>query len=293
MAQWNQLVVYLGSDAVAAEEGVYLECKIECGTVGRHGLDFAFGCKDEYLRGKKVELDGIEKVHGIWLRVIKNLFDGTEPVVQFVLVFRVLDVPFLVFPVGGKPFLCHLVHTVGAYLYLYPSSLLAHQRDVQSLVAVSLGMVEPVAQTVGMTLVQLADGHVDVEAFVHLVDPYFGREDDANGQDIVYLVEGDMLVLHLVPDGEWIFYAGFDFVVNAHLVQFLAYGFRKLGEERVALCLGICQFVFYAGIFLRMVVAEAEVFQLGLDFVESQAVGKRGIDVERLSGYLVLLVGRL
>ena len=42
---------------------------------------------------------------------------------------------------------------------------------------------------------------------------------------------------------------------------------------------GVAQHRFDVGIFLRMVVAEAEVLQLGLDLVESESVGKWGIDV--------------
>ena len=41
VAQWYQLVVYLGSDAVAAQEGVYLEGEVERRRVGRHRLDFS------------------------------------------------------------------------------------------------------------------------------------------------------------------------------------------------------------------------------------------------------------
>ena len=47
------------------------------------------------------------------------------------------------------------------------------------------------------------------------------------------------------------------------------------------------------GVFLWMVVAEAEVFELGLNLVETETVGKRCIDIERLARNLVLLVGRL
>ena len=53
------------------------------------------------------------------------------------------------------------------------------------------------------------------------------------------------------------------------------------------------QLLFNRGIFLGVLETEAEVFELRLDFVEPQTVGQRRIDVKRLTGNLVLLVGRL
>ncbi len=46
-------------------------------------------------------------------------------------------------------------------------------------------MVKPVAQSVGMRLVYLADGDIDVEAFVDFVFPVFWCEYDSYGKYIV------------------------------------------------------------------------------------------------------------
>ena len=90
MTQRYKLMVYLCSDAMAAEEGVDRESKVESGTSSRHCLDFALWGKHEYLRSKEIELDSIKKVHSIRLRVVKNLLDGAQPFVQFRLVLRKL-----------------------------------------------------------------------------------------------------------------------------------------------------------------------------------------------------------
>ena len=154
-------------------------------------------------------------------------------------------------------------------------------------------MVEPVAQTVGMTLVYLADGHIDIEAFVDLVGSFLGCEDDAYGKDVVYFVEAYVLVLHLVPNGIRALYTCLDLILYAHLVEFLPDGLCELREEGVALCLSVGKFVLDVGILLWVIVAEAEVFELGLYFVKAQTVGQWSVDVKCLAGYLVLLVGRL
>ena len=46
-------------------------------------------------------------------------------------------------------------------------------------------------------------------------------------------------------------------------------------------------------VLLGMLVSEREVFEFGLDFVKSQTVGKRSIDVESLPRDFILFVGRL
>ena len=105
---------------------------------------------------------------------------------------------------------------------------------MQGLVAVGLRMVEPVAQSVGMRLVYLTDGDVNVETFPDFLLALFGSEYDAHGKYVVYLFEGDMLVLHLVPDGVGAFHPFLQCVFDAHLVESLLDGLCKLVEEFVA-----------------------------------------------------------
>ena len=98
-------------------------------------------------------------------------------------------------------------------------------------------MVQPVAQTVGMGLVNLAYRNVYLETFVYLFFTDMRSADDAHGKDVVYLVEGDVLLAHLVPDGVGAFDAGFYLVVDAHLVEGGANGDRELVEQLVAFVL--------------------------------------------------------
>ena len=130
------------------------EGKVESRTACRQGADFALGGKYEYLACKEVELDGVEEVHGIGLWVVQYLLDGAQPLVQLVLVLGVfLANTVLVFPMGSKALLGYLVHTVGAYLHFNPLTGFRHQCNVQGLITVGLRLREPVAQTVGVRLV--------------------------------------------------------------------------------------------------------------------------------------------
>ena len=250
------------------------EGKVESRTAGRHGTYLALRREDENLGGKKVQLDGVEEVHSVGLGVVKDFLDGAQPVVEFVLVLGNLPVlAVLVFPVSGKALLGNLVHAVGAYLHLYPASLLRHQRDVQGLVAVGLGMAEPVAQPVGMAFVYLGDGDIDIEALVDFLLALVRREDDADSQDVVNLVEGDMLVLHLRPDGVRRLHAFLNIILDAHLLQGFLNGCGELVEQLVTRPLGLLQLVLDAVVLVRMLVTETEVLQFRLHLVESQTVG--------------------
>ena len=108
---------------------------------------------------------------------------------------------------------------VRTYLHLYPLALLRHQCDVQSLIAVGFRVVHPVAQTVGMRLIYLVYSHIYLEAFVYLLRANLRRIDDSHGEDVIYLLKGDVLVLHLVPYRVWTLHACLDFVLEPHVIK--------------------------------------------------------------------------
>ena len=194
---------------------------------------------------------------------------------------------------GGKSLFGYLVHAVGAYLHLYPSSLLAHQRDVQSLIAIGFGVVEPIAQAVGVRLVDAAYGDVNLETLVDFLFSDLGREDDTYGKEVIDFFEGDVLGLHLVPYRVWALDAGDNLVFHPSRIEGLPDGGGEFFEELVALLLGEVELVGDVGVLLGVLELETEVLELGLDFVETQAVGQGGVDVQGLACYLVLLVGGL
>ena len=121
-------------------------------------------------------------------------------------------------------------------------------------------MVEPVAQTVGVALVYLGDGHVDVKALVDLFLTRAWGEDDAYSQNVVDLLEGDVLVLHLVPDGIGRLDTLLYLVLDAHRLEGIFDRFGETVEEFVALGLRQGQFLLDGSILLGMFKLETEVF---------------------------------
>ena len=295
MTDGHELVVYLGSDAVAAQEGVDVEGKVECRGAHRHGLYLALWCEDDYLRAEEVELYGVEEVHGIGLWVVEYLLYGAQPVLElgFFLAQHdgvVVVAVVLVFPVGGKSLLGNLVHALRTYLHLDPLARLRHERDVQSHVAVGLGLCHPVAEAVGVAGVELAESNVDVEAVAGFAFRRAWLEDDADGQDVVDFVESEVLRLHFRPDGVGTFDPRLYLVAQSFLVEYLAYGLREVVEEGLALRLCLCELALDEVVGVGIFELEAQVFELVLNLVQAEAVGYRGVDVERFACNLHLLV---
>ena len=288
-----QLVIYLGSYAVGSQECMDGESEVQHGAVGRHRLEISLGCDHKDFTCIEIQLYGIQEIDGVRLWIIQNLLDGVQPLVQFV--FAVLGgLPaLLVFPVGSKSLLRHLIHAFRAYLYLYPLSCVAHERSMQSLISIGLGMGEPVAEALRVRFIDAACHRIYLEAFGYLVLHPLSREDDAYCQDIIDFLKGDMLVLHLGPDAVGRLDACLYLIMESCLVQAFAYGSGKLVKDGGQVSLHVGQFLLDASVFLGMLITEAEVLQFLLYLIQSEAVGQRCIDIECLSCYLVLLVGQL
>ena len=142
----------------------------------------------------------------------------------------------------------------------------------------------------------LVDGRhdgIDLEAVGDLGVDLGGVEDDAHSQDVVDLVEGDALGLHLGPHREGSLDACLDVVVEAELVETLSDGSGEVLEGIVEMASHGIETLTDGVILLGVLVAETEILELLLDLVEAEAVCEGGVDVERLASYLVLLVGEL
>ena len=141
--------------------------------------------------------------------------------------------------------------------------------------------------------VSLGDISVDLQTFGHLVLQILGAEDDAHGQYVIDILERYMLGLHLLPDAVGALDAGLDGVLDAVTVQFGLHGGDEVAVDGFQVVVDFRQTLADEFALLGVLVAEAEVFQLFLNLIQSQAIGQRGVDVQRFAGYLVLFVGWL
>ena len=184
----HEFMVHFCTNAMRTEECMDMESEVERCSSGRERDYFSLGFEDKYLLSKEIELDSIEEIHSIWLWIIKNFLDSAEPVIEFSLIIG-FAIALLIFPMGGKSLLCNLIHAVGTNLHLYPSALITHKSHMESLIAISLRMTEPVTQTVRMRLVKLCDSHIDTETLIYLFFDRRRGKDDSYGKDIIYFIE--------------------------------------------------------------------------------------------------------
>ena len=153
--------------------------------------------------------------------------------------------------------------------------------------------MNPVAQTVRVRLVNSADDIVYFETFGRLVHTFFCFKDDAHGQNIVNFVEFHMLCLHLVPDAVWRFDACLYLVAQSCFVELISDRSCELVEDGSQMLAHTGQLFFDAMVFLRVFIAETEVLQFFLDFVQAKTVRQRSVDVERFASYLILFARKL
>ena len=196
----------------------------------------------------------------------------------------------LVPPVGGQPTLGHVVHPLASDLDFHPLAGGRHHRGVQRFISVGLGQADPVPQPVGVGLVEVGD-HAVGPPDVRFLAAFWRVEDDANGKDVVDLLERHLLGLHFVPNAEHALGAAHDLVVQPGLVQRLPDGHGERVDEPGADRFRFPQPGADHGVILGLLVFQAQVLELGFDVVEAQTVGQRRVHEQRLRGDLLLLVG--
>ena len=153
-------------------------------------------------------------------------------------------------------------------------------------------MGDPVADAVGVYLVDAGQDVVDAPAIGLFVLRTGGSEDNAGSIQIVDLIEGDVFFLHLSPDGIDCLDAVGEGVFQAKVVEQRLDGSCESGEEQLVVLFGFVHQVLESLVFFRVVVFQAEVLKFLLDVVEPQAIGDGCIERHRFGGNAFLFFCR-
>ena len=179
---------------------------------------------------------------------------------------------------GGETALGYLVHTFTANLHFHPLVLWTKHGDVKTLITVRLRHRQPVAHTLRVGLVHVGDDGEGLPA-LHLLLVGRGVDDDADGKKVVDAFKTAFLLLHLLPDAV-------DALRPALHVETEAKGFQLLLDRTdEALDVGVAGALRGVEFFLDHVVGivlkvfQAQVFQLALQLVKAEFVGKGGVEV--------------
>ena len=118
----------------------------------------------------------------------------------------------------------------------------------------------------------------------HRVAVLEGLDDDAEGDQVEYLVKRQPLLLHLDVDGVEVLGPAVDQPLDLVLLEHVVDDVDDLLDVRLARGAVLVHGVGKLGKDIRLEEAEAEVLQLGLDPVQPQPVGQGRIDVLGLLG---------
>ncbi len=196
----NGQVVDFGGTAGTPHVGVDTEREIKNGGAFRHDAHFAFGREHVYLIGEQVALHIGQQFDGAARVVVFQRFAHlTQPVIKRI-GFVGNTFYTLVFPVRCETALGNLVHTFGADLYFHKTAFGAGHGGVQRFVAVGFRVGDPVFQAFGHRFVVVGDDGIHLPAGKFFL---FRRHihDDAQGKEVVDVLELDVFIFDLVPDG--------------------------------------------------------------------------------------------
>ena len=169
---------------------------------------------------------------------------------------------------SSKSLFSNFVHTVRTNLNLNPLTLFRHKCYVQSLVAIGFWVVHPIAQSIGVALIEFTNCYINLETLVSLVLSFFRFKHYSNSQNIVYFFEWNVLCLHFVPNRIWTFHTRFYLVFQPHLVEFCTNRGCKVLEKRFALCFSRSYFCLNSLISIWVFVAETKVFEFSFYFIQ-------------------------
>ena len=288
LAQLHVLAVDAGPDAARTQFGVDGEGKVEHGGPLGHLVEVAFGGKHEYLVLVEFQLELVHHFE-VTVGILQRFADGGEPFIQ-----AAFSLHTLVAPVRCQSAFGDVVHAFGPDLHLHPFALRAHHGGVERFVAVAFGHRQPVAQSFGVGHVHVRHDGVHLPAFLFFAVE--GRvEDDADGEEVVHALEGTLLLLHLLVDGVDGLGASLHVELQSGFLQLALDGLDELGDVGIARRLRLVQFIFDVVIDAAVGIFQRQVLEFRFQFVESQLVGQRGIEVGCFIGHFGpgLQVGRL
>ena len=284
-AECHHLIINARARARVAHLRVDMIGKVEhCGSLGEF-QQVALGCEHEHLVLIQVHLKLVHHLHVV--ACLEDIAYVVEPLVE-----SALSLHSLVSPVGGHSPLGHFVHALCAYLHFHPFLLRSEHCDVQTLISVRLRHREPVAQSLRVGLIHVGYYRICLPA-LHLLQFERRVDDDTDGKQVVYSLEGAFLLLHLLPYRVNTLGAALHVELESRSLQFLSDGFDESRDILVARLFCGVEFFAYHIIYVVLEIFQRQVLKFTFQFIQSQLVCQRCIEICRLLTHLVsrLVVG--
>ncbi len=274
VAQGNDAAVYFRAGAGVPDLGVNGVGEIDRARTGRKHDHAALGSEAVNLLGIEIHFERGHELAGI-AHVLLPFDELPQP--RHALIVLHAALAFLVFPVRRDAFLGDAVHLFGADLNFEVLAFGADHRSVQRLIKIRPRDRNEILDPAGHRRPFVVDHAQRAVAVLHRVG------DDADGEQIVDLVERDLLPFELLIDGVGALHAGFHARRNALAAKF--------GFDRAAHALE----VFFVGGALGfdrlrnfrpgfgIEIPEGQIFQFAADLAHAEAVRDGRIDLQRLA----------
>ena len=245
--------------------------------VGRNHHHLPLGREGINLVGIEVHLQAGEELVGVG-HLLLPLDQLADPVEPLLVAGRHHASAGLVLPVGGDALFGDAVHLIGADLHLELMAAGAHHRGVQRPVTVGAGAGDEVLD---------APRHRPPQGMNEPEDGVTGGHvlgDDADGQQVVDLVEGDLGALDLLVNGveplDAPLHPGLDAVFPQLLDQSVFYAAQKLLALDAAGLHGRSHLL----VAHRVGVAKGQVLEFAAHLAHAQPVRQRSVDLLGLAG---------
>ena len=188
------------------------ESKIEGSAIYRQVADIAFGGEDINFFAEQVEFKIVEKLQRAQVAVFQHVFHPVKPVIESGILRCVLIAGgCFITPMGGQTALRNILHALAADLHFHPFGFGPEHGGMQRFVSIGLGCRKPVAEPVALGFIDISDDTKGAPAVFFLL-LLFRVDDDADGEEVVYLFERNALLFHLLQDAEDGFGPAFYFV---------------------------------------------------------------------------------
>ena len=208
-----------------------------------------------------------------------GLVENFEQRAQPALLAAVADVARLLEqPVGGDAVLGLLVHVAGADLDLDAPLLGPDHRGMQRAVAVGLGRADIVLEAPRHHRIGAVH---DAERPVALL---LRVGDDAKADDVGQLLEGELLALHLLPDGIGALFAARDGRAEPLLAQGGRQGLGDPLDHAAGLIAQGIEPRHHGAVAVGVELGEGEVLEFRLEGLQADALGERRVDLHGLLG---------
>ena len=158
---------------------------------------------------------------------------------------------------------------------------------MQALVPIGLWYAQPVSHAFRIRLVHVCYYCKHLPA-LHLLQLNRRIKDYTYCKKVVNALETTLLFLHLLPDAVYTLGTSFHVEFELCILQLFIYRCYEAFNISITTLFGGIELVLYHVVSIVLKILQAEVFQLALQFVQTQLVSQRCIQVTRLLAYFRL-----